>query len=55
MTSIKTYVFTYQYSDEFRVPCSEVVLIYLNEEVLLLHSYTNQIVKPDRCGFMGSG
>ena len=31
-------IFTSQYSEEFRVPCSAVLLIYLNEEVLLLHS-----------------
>ena len=31
-------LFTSQYLEEFRVPCSAVVLIYLNEEVLLLHS-----------------
>ena len=31
-------IFTSQYLEEFRVPCSAVVLIYLNEEVLLLHS-----------------
>ena len=31
-------LFISQYLEEFRVPCSAVVLIYLNEEVLLLHS-----------------